>query len=218
MASKAQILNALERAIGVTEQELSRYIEAEVESSFSFVEDEFNRVLDELRGNSISGTFESYEVEVERDTTTVNLPRSGRSIRLPTATFYVKSPNPNLNVFDIIDQGRPELPRKNQGAYPMWSLRNPTLTATERRRDPVTGRFAFSLPAERSAGIRPANQRNKLTGSYPPNADQQPATWSKGPIAAVPARNLYDRILTNALKKLSRRRLRTIGLVKVPRG
>lgn len=218
MASKAQILNALEQAIGFSPEELSRYIDTELESSFSFVEEEFNRVLTELKANSVSGTFEGYTVETTRDEEVIRLPRSGRSIRLPRMTVYVESPDAALNVFDILDKGRKALPRKASGAYPMWSLRDVSLTATERRRDPQTGRFAFSRAAGVAGGVRPASQRSALKGSYPSNATERPLIFTKGPVKEVDPRNLYDRVLTNALKKMSNRSIRTIGLIKVPRG
>ena len=216
MASKLQVRRALERSIGITPEALSKFVEGELESAFQFVEEEFNRVLDELKSDSISGTFEGYTVETHRDTQRYRLPKSGRTVTLPTQTVFIESPHADLNVFDILDTGRKGLPVRASGAYPLWSLRDPTETAPERRRAP-SGRFAFTLPANRASGIRPASKRDSLRGSYPQNPEHRPIVWSKGPLAAVEPRNLYKRIQDNALKKLRNRSLRTLGIVRIPR-
>lgn len=92
------------------------------------VADRFRQVLVQLQNDSESGAFVGYEVVIDTEPYTVTKRNLG-NLSLVRCHIYVQSPDPDLNLFDLLDAGRPDLPERPPGEspYPLWNLRDPRL-------------------------------------------------------------------------------------------
>ncbi|APU89035.1 hypothetical protein Rctr85_005 [Virus Rctr85] len=169
------------------------------------VADRFRQVLVQLQNDSESGAFVGYEVVIDTEPYTVTKRNLG-NLSLVRCHIYVQSPDPDLNLFDLLDAGRPDLPERPPGEspYPLWNLRDPRLVHRpgERRSRREAGRFSRSRPPSSFRGLRPETLRYRLVGKMPKDAQYSPALFTRGPIKAVPPTKLYARILREA-KKIS---------------
>lgn len=164
--------------------------------------DEVNNVIENnLSQGGRSHSLVGYQADYQRtDELKVNL--GGETFGIPNYNVYVRAPDWHeglprpLNVFDLIDEGRPELP-KRQAVYTVWSWRgrNQALNIPEGRggsniRRQLEGpNFSPSRPEPRSAQgpfISPPPRR----------------LFTRGPLKAVPGRKLYSRIMSNIRRKL----------------
>jgi hypothetical protein len=183
------------------------------------VAEEFRRVLVSLDVDSENGVFQGYEVVIDIKPETIRKPHIG-TLLVPKCHIWVKSPNPDLNVFDILDSGRKGLPPRGGGEspYPMWSLGGGRTVSRpgETRRDRA-GRFSISSPKSSYRGKRPEQLRYKLMGPKPKDATYSPAKFVRGPIAPVPPANLYQRVYDAAKKKLRERGFKHYDLLIVQR-
>lgn len=190
--------------IGLSRDDIEAFIRDTVLEAAEIVAEEFRRILGQLQAESENGVFDGYEVVIDIEPYSVSY-RSLGTIKTVKCHIYVKSPDPELNVFDILDTGRKGLPYRDgsQSPYPIWSDADSRAVSRpgERRRG-YGGRFAISSPPSNLRGKRPEKLRYKLMGTREPGFQYSPARFSRGPIPAVPATNLYKRIYNIARKKL----------------
>lgn len=212
--------------IGLTRTAIEETLQAEVLEAAEIVAEEFRRILVQLNENSIDKPFTGYSVTKVVTSKTRNYKSLG-TIDVPQVQIYVeaseahKSMEPPLNVFDILDEGRKGLPERgaDQSPYPLWALREPTLVGTpgEGRRRAPSGRFTLSLPPRTFKGSRPEKLRQVLIGPKSSEATYSPAIFTQGPIAPVPARNLYERVYSIAKRKLKSKGFKDFSLIIVGR-
>lgn len=209
----------LAEALGLSIPAIEETIRQDVLEAAEIVAEEFRRVLVALQVDSASGVFEGYEVVIDIEPTTISKPNIGR-LRVPQCHIWVKSPNPDLNVFDILDTGRAGLPKRdgNESPYPQWGVGDGRTVSQpgESRRDRA-GRFSISSPKSNYRGKRPERLRYKLMGPKPKNAQYSPAYFTRGPIRPVPPNNLYKRVYDRAKKKLRERGFKHYDLLIVQR-
>lgn len=197
----------LAKALGVDKATLEAAFRQRTLEAAEVVAAEFRRALTSLNADSINNVFQGYEVVIETEPYTLSRPKLGK-LHVIRAHIYIKSPYPDLNVFDILDSGRKELPvsAPGQSPYPLWSItpeRTVEAPGGQPRRAP-SGRFARSRRPSRVSGTRPEKLRFKLVGTRPANAQYSPSVFTMGPIAAIPPFKLYERIYNEAKKDLRR--------------
>lgn len=193
------------KRLGLDARSLSEQLTALSRQGADIVKVEFENLLDELKSESVSDksdgpgkTFDGYTVEVEEVPSSVST--AAGTFNFSLHSIRVKAPPGVKNVFDILDEGRPGLPKRSPDhPYPIWSARDAPLTA-ERSVRGKGGRFSVLRSGTSGRGIR--------------FKDDLPALFTPGPIAPVPARNLYERVWKQSLKKSKGKRL-SIRLVLV---
>lgn len=186
MAQLSKRLNTLYKQLGVPRPEdVFKLFENNSEVVAEIVREALERVLDEVRNRSRSGALKGYSaVKVKADDVkSIRLPRSGYVLPGITEWLVFVQPSPHhesldLSVFEVLDQGRPEI-KNPHGVYPLWGA----LINVQRRRIGDT-RIEPRSPDQR--GDIPFTTVNR-------------ENW----IAEVPARNLYDLALKRAKDKLT---------------
>ncbi len=190
------------KALGVDPEKVNRSLERSSELAAEEVGRVLNRILDDLEATSESGALLGYRAVVVRsksDEGGTRLRKSGVKLgSFEWVAFVQASPwhqqlKTPLNVFDILDQGRPTLPG-GRGVYPLWGA-DPARVHSAPQRVPagggrVGGRFSVVAEVDRLGAIRgeprSPNQRH-LSG------DRRALVFREGPIKAVDPLNLYKR-------------------------
>lgn len=155
------------------------YLEAEYaregELALKVAIDTFHDVLRELQDKGQSGAFNGYSLGITAEP--IVLKKSRVRIRAVKYSITIQSPNPDFNLFDLLDAGRPEpLPARPPGMpYPLWDVREPLLV---RRRRSGT-QFA---------------QESRRRLSNPRGSDEGPGRFTQGPIPPIAPLNLYKRV------------------------
>jgi hypothetical protein len=128
----------------------------------------------------------------------------------------------DLNVFDILDVGRSELP-KDGTLYPLWG-ENSSGRYQEKSRfsrgagsfRPSSGRYSIVNPSDRPGAIR-REPRYAGQRPIPAEEDNRSLRISQGPIAAVSPQNLYQRAFRTAKRRLTTEKEKvSLDLVYVP--
>ena len=104
----------------------------------------------------------------------------------------------DLNVFDILDVGRPALPYTPDSMYPMWGaspIGSPARTASGLAR----GRFSLSTQVDKINAIR---EEPRQSGQGKAEGDNRPLIFTHGPVAKQDPAHLYQRAFTQAKRRL----------------
>jgi hypothetical protein len=195
--------------LGLDKSTIEETLRVQTLEAAEIVAEEFRRVLTQLQQDSQSGAFDGYTVVIDIEPYSITTKALG-TVKAPRCHIYVQSPDHapgGINLFDLLDAGRPALPVRSggQSPYPMWNIGgvdNPILVARPHERRRRKGRFSISSPKSGFRGKRPEKLRYTLMGPKPANSQYSPALFTRGPIKAVPPDNLYKRIYENAKKKL----------------
>jgi hypothetical protein len=144
-------------------------------------------MLDEFREKGASKAFNNYSVKVGSKKRVLKTELG--PITVTVFSFYVESPNPDFNLFDMLDMGRPELPERDpalQSPYPIWGLRRPNGLINRRR----SGDSFTRKNSQVVSGVR--------------GKDPAAGVYSYGPIREVRAYNLYNRIFYLSQQRLKK--------------
>jgi hypothetical protein len=199
-----------------TPEEVRDYYRGNSEAAADSVRHSLDEFLWEIARKSRSFTMIGYKaVKVPSDKETIiKLKKSGIELNIGfTWLIYAKkSKNSTINVFDLLNEGRPRLPKKRgkKKVYVLWGapLRSakksdaqhgshrkiakpkkskyPRLLSNARIRDrgEISGDYPFSK--EHSAQARAGQAYGREFRGYP-------MVFSKGPLAAVRPKKLYER-------------------------
>lgn len=208
----------LANPLGLGKDDIEAALRQEILDAAEIVAEEFRRVLSQLQADSADGVFDGYEVTLDIKPTRITKPHLG-TLNVPQVHIYVQSPDPKLNVFDILDAGRPSLPGRgsDDSPYPMWGIniyRQVGRPGETRRRK---GKFAISAPPSSHRGSRPEKLRYKLMGSRPDHPQYSPMMFTRAPIQAVPPADLYKRIYDTVKPKLKRQGFKNFELILAQR-
>jgi hypothetical protein len=213
MARLSKQVREWTEVIGISPSAIEEALTALTDTALQIVIDDVNKTItDDLQRDSQSGSFNGYYAAAETaGEKTIDL--NGEKISVPNYRVTVNPP-PNhqklkLNVFNLVDEGIPERPRLTTGVYTLWGR--------DRR-----GQFGVGLrnQQQRTAGGRFAGTRLRSTGFQGPSPmpiRMEPRRkkgpkirrppyrfFSKGPLRAVPARNLYERIMKSIKRDLKK--------------
>jgi hypothetical protein len=199
--------SALAKYMGFAPDDIAQMINEDALAAAEIVADEFRRVLASLAQDVQAGELDRYEVVIETEPYRLNKGSLG-PLKLIRYHIYVQSPDSKINVFDLIDSGRKALPKRGfgQSPYPLWNVEPgqssnvvaPVGSAYRRK-----GKYSISKPRTGGTGLRPEKMRWQLYHRpSQPDATYLPTMFVRGPIKAVPGKNLYKRIYANAKKKL----------------
>lgn len=166
------------------------------------VQETLQRFINQIVDTSESGALQGYVAEIiEGDFETVRLPKSDFDITGQFKYLVVVKPsshheNLGINVFNILDTGRPQLPYKPTEVYPLWQS-TAVQGIKQDRILPVAsgGKVARAVPVYATA-IR----------TEPRRAYQTPdgkLGFTHGPISGTPAYHLYTRALQAAKDALA---------------
>lgn len=216
-------------AAGVDPENIFAYLYEEAELAADLVKLRMQDFIDDdLVDKGQVRSLEGYKVEMrEYGSTEVEI--GGQTFRLPSYELSVAPSfahrfvpgKRELNIFNILDQGREALPRKPKGKwYPLWGniagggLNVPT--SNQRVRDArgrfttqfrAVNRFQASVPSRpeprKGPGNEPRLSKDELRGVK---------FFGKGPYPAVPPRNLYKRMLAAVQRDLKNRDLLPIEI------
>jgi len=181
---------------------LREYVESEQtrsgEKALEIIVDTFNTVLDELRGKSTSGAFDNYHVSIIAEPAKIRA--SLGDLNGVRYFVFVASPNPDFNLFDVLDQGRPALPARDpKHPYPLWGLRQTPLVRRTRQGESFVNNNSIVFGAPRGTG-------------------GGPGVYSAGPIKKVEPLNLYSRIFNLSKKNLKKQGIENWAVVWVRKG
>ncbi len=208
--------------IGITPEQISKYLGFQSNAVRQIVEKEFTKVIDgdlaEFAGQA--GSLKTYKPK----STKVRQTHNETGIEYDTYDITVESPehqrirvgkkNLPLNVFNLIDSGRKRLKGlRGKKRYLLWSwtgadsaLTVPVKNKGRGIRNTLTGKFGYTQPNRDSVTpIRPEPRTEK--GPRLSKKQRGGQFFAKGPLKAVPARDLYERIYQNAKKQIRRRKL-----------
>lgn len=226
---------ALEMAeeFGLSPAQIQISFRSQANTVRQIVEKEFTRIIngDLAEFSGVAGSLKSYKpVSTKFDVTD---PATG--VTYPTFDITVESTDHKgitgksgtpLNVFELIDTGRKRLKGlRGKKRYVLWSwngadgqLSIPVKNKGRGIRNSLTGKFGFTQPqmGPRQTPTRP--EPRQQTPDRLPNNEVRGSRWfkgkhrgtrffAKGPLKAVPPRNLYERIYKNAQKQIKRRKL-----------
>jgi hypothetical protein len=205
-----------------TREALEVILRARHEEAVQIGVDETNRIIAEVAaGASNAGSLNGYEaVPVEIGRAKVGTPL-GDLIML-RFEIVVQPPiwhrRVKVNVFKILDSGRKLLPRKGSSPNPsgkkgrknkrkvylLWSWEGErTLKVPESRvRNEKTGRFSYVTGKTFVAKTPIRKEPRSVRTNVSKGELKGKAFFTKGPLAAVPGRNLYQRVYKNIQKKL----------------
>ncbi len=208
MAKMRRRVRTLCNQLGVPlPEEVFALFEGDAEETAEIVRRALSDILDEIKLKSSTGTLEGYSA--------VKIPLTEKQeIILPQTSFsvvgnfewfiYVEASGDHqkldLNVFDALDQGRPQLKRRTvaEGPYPLWNSGFGVENLSNRR---VIGTKKKLTIAEGSGdGPRRTNETWRGKGNVP-KGTRMPVSY--GPLARIEPLNLYDAALRRAKDRLS---------------
>lgn len=179
-------------------KDLSKFYSEDADKAINAVKRALELMLSEIRALSPTGVFEGYYVKVEKvgNKTKIRLPKSGVDISGQFEWLvYIQKPGGRWNVFDILNDGRKQLPYREK-PYPLWgaALRQvkspPPARFPSNSRIPGAGGFSGSNPMglSRAAAYGGPERPRKGRGD--------PMVFSRGPLARIPKKFLYLRVLS----------------------
>lgn len=211
MAKLPQRVNRLAKQLGFpTPEAVIEAFEKDAGLAADVLVDVLDNIIAQINANSRSNVLGGYKAVKEKISkkTIVRLAKSGIDLSGNYEYLvYVKSGHSKkVNIFDRIDEGRPELPWREK-PYALWSA--------ALRRDAETKKRRINVPFPSNARV--SQQGDAIAGQYPLGPDQvsasrqargkrgkgRPMVFSRGPLAAIPAKNLYERALARAKDRLA---------------
>ena len=223
MARFSKSAMKIAKSLGVDPESIQNNLEASSRLAAEAVQTVLQRMIDDLESSSESGALLGYRaIAVKTNAAPVRLRRSGIKFdSFEWVAFVEASPwhqqlDPPLNVFDILDQGRPTLPGGK--TYPLWGISDPGAAGGSRLpsgRSRIGSRFSVAAQIERPGAIR-VEPRSR--GQRVVSGERRSLAFREGPIAKVDPHNLYKRAFG-----LARRRVggivdrRVWALIYVPR-
>ncbi len=165
-----------------------------------------DNVLYDLQRSSESGALDGYHSVVApiSSQTKIHFRKAGFSISGKGLEWIVwveassHHQSIDLNVFDILDVGRPKLPYKGDSVYPMWGVtpEGPTRVTPGGR---VGGRFSLARQIEKITAVR----REPRSSGNDRSVDGSPLRlFTHGPVSKQNPANLYQRAFKRAKSRL----------------
>jgi hypothetical protein len=198
------------KTCGVHPLQLNKAFDAVTLDAALVVKDEFNRVIHDIKSPSLSG----YEAVIKENPGKKGAFKAGglqfflKSYRVYVRPSYIhRSVHSLLNVFDLIDAGRPALPAKDKDdkPYMVWGKSNVEKIPARSVRSSKTGRYGYKNDLRPTYISPPRKEPRQPRGSkFRLRKEQKRALFSRGPLRAVAPRNLYQRIFKEAQKALKR--------------
>jgi len=204
---------------------VERFLSADAEDAAELVRKALERFVDQINDDSKSDVLKGYHAvkkKVDSNENKRRLQRSGVQLITDLDWFVfveasaahqgTASGSPDgLNIFNILDSGRKALPMKPKGqAYPLFNLGNNRLQG---RRSGAGGasianqarakRVNRKTIAQRQSHIRTSKGQPGSGYFHTYNPDEEVIIFSRGPLKAVAAKNLYERALKQAKDDLS---------------
>lgn len=206
MAGMSKAAKRMAEALGVDPDSIRQNLAASSRLAATEVQKVLQRMLDDLISTSESGALAGYRaILVEADAPAIRLRTYGEMFRGFEWVIFVEAPpwhqKIDLNVFDLLDQGRPQLP-KDGTLYPLWGETEPGASRIPSGGGRVGGRFSVIAQIDKLGAIR---KEPRFAGQKPPDGDSSSLRISQGPIRAVDPKNLYRRALKIARDRLQRR-------------
>lgn len=187
------------KILGVDPQEIKKSLSKSSRLAAEEVVRVLNRILDDLETTSESGALIGYRaIAVEADSAPVKLKKSGVNLGnfewvafVQASRWHQQLPIP-LNVFDILDQGRPALPGGT--LRPLWGAEPNRISGAPQRIPAgggrVGGRFSVTAQVERLGAVR---VEPRSPGQRAVSGDRRRLVFTRGPIKKVNPLNLYKR-------------------------
>lgn len=206
-------LNRLAKQLGVpTPEDVIKLFEEDSSAAADVLVDVLDTMIKSINANSRSGVLSGYKAVKEPvGVTRIRLAKSGIDLSGNYEWIvYVKAPSDHAgaktNVFDIIDEGRPELPYREK-PYALWAaaLRKQPGSKSVRTRKPFPTNARVTQSGDRVAGNYPL-AASRVSASRQGRGKGErgtPMVFSRGPLALIPAKLLYERALTRAKDRLS---------------
>lgn len=211
MAKLPQRVQRLAKQLGMaTPEEVIEAFEKDAGLAADILVDVLDNIIAQINANSRSGVLNGYKAVKEKITkkTVVRLAKSGIDLSGGYEYLvYVKSAHSKkVNIFDRIDEGRPELPKRDK-PYSLWSAALRREAGSKKRRT--------NVPFPSNARV--TERGDAIVGNYPLGPEQvsasrqargkkgkgTPMVFSRGPLAAIPAKNLYERAEARAKDRLA---------------
>lgn len=170
------------------------------------VQEVLQRMLDDLTSTSESGALQGYRaILTPANTPAIRLRVSGVVLRGLEWVIFVEAPSwhqdIDLNVFDLLDQGRPQLP-KDGTLYPLWGVNEPGQSRLPVSGGRAGGRFSVAAQIDRLGAIR---KEPRFAGQKPADGGSRSLRISQGPIRKVEPKDLYRRAFKIAKDRLRKR-------------
>lgn len=210
---------AMAQAANIDPENLGAFLIEEAELAADIVK---LKIQDFIDGDLVAGSeirsLQGYKAHVnENGSTRVNL--GGTIVNIPNYELFVEASDAHaslarpINVFEILDEGREELPYRGEGQKPyvLWSnTKGRNVPTSNPRARGAGGKFVTQFRAQprfdRTAPARPEPRKGPGNEPHIPRSDLRGIKFfTRGPLPAVPGRNLYRRML-NAIQGEIRRR------------
>ena len=195
--------------IGVDPDSIRQSLATDAAIAATEVQEVLQRMLDDLTSTSESGALSGYRVHLSpANTPPVRLRVSGETLKGFEWVIFVEAPpwhqDIDLNVFDLLDQGRPQLP-KDGTLYPLWGVTEPGESRLPAGGGRAGGRFSVAAQIDKLGAIR---KEPRSVGQKPTAGDSRSLRISQGPIRKVDPKDLYLRAFKIAKDRLRRKGIR----------
>lgn len=218
MSKFSQESRRMAEFLGIGPDAVSNLVSEDAETAAKAIVEVLNEYILDLQRTSDSGALEGYVAQYSpiNDSRAVRLKKSG--VKIPSGSrwsylVWVEASSTHqsmftpLNVFDLLDQGRPGLPGKkgSEGAYPLWGgLDSDDAFRVESGKGNFAkraGRYSVVNRVYPRGTVRkePRGDPHEVYGS-----EYKGIRWSKGPLRKQDPLNLYKRARTTAKRRLGR--------------
>ena len=204
MAVLSKQAKKMAEALGVDPDSIRQNLAASSRLAATEVQTVLQRMLNDLISTSESGALRGYRaILVEADTPAIRLHVYGEVFKGFEWVVFVEAPpwhqEIDLNVFDLLDQGRPQLP-KDGTLYPLWGETEPGTARIPSGGGRAGGRFSVAAQIDKLGAIR---KEPRFAGQKPPDSASRSLRISQGPIRAVAPKDLYRRAFKIAKRRIS---------------
>ena len=203
MAGFSKQARKMAETLGVDPDSIRQSLATSSRLAATEVQEVLQRMLDDLASTSESGALAGYRaILAEANTPPVRLRVSGETLRGFEWVVFVEAPpwhqEIDLNVFDLLDQGRPQLP-KDGTLYPLWGETEPGTARIPSGGGRAGGRFSVAAQIDKLGAIR---KEPRFAGQKPPDSASRSLRISQGPIRKVEPKDLYRRAFKIAKRRI----------------
>lgn len=203
MAQFPRRLKTLANQLGVpTPDDVKAIFEEDSETVAEIVRESLENVIKQVQSGSQTGALDGY-IAVKRkadEATKLVLRNSGIDLSGNYEWIIFTAPSAqhaelDLNLFNLLDRGRPALPKKQDGKpYPLWGALANVTRSNARIQGSEGSLKAGRNPSAQTDFRQEPRQQNQRSNLIP---------FTFGPIQAVPGQHLYEAALRRAKDRLT---------------